>query len=192
MQAEGLDRVTMRRLAGDWHERLIRVLFSYTHILFDQPGLAQSALVTRPNGPAYLSLAEGILALLSAGGVAPSRAAWAVDLLLHFATSTAAEQGTRQRAIDADDEEDALVAALRDAPADTFPHIAALGPELMSGEGPDRLRWGFSVLINGIVATSRPAEAGSASGSLSAVQQLAAAIGAAVVTTVYFSQQAPA
>ena len=34
-----------------------------------------------------------------------------------------------------------------------------------------------------------PAEAGSASGALSAVQQLAAAIGSAVVTTVYFSQQ---
>jgi hypothetical protein len=81
-----------------------------------------------------------------------------VDLLLHFATSTAAEQGTRHRAIDADDEEDALVAALRDAPASTFPHIAALGPELMSGEGPDRLRWGFRVLINGIAATPRPGE----------------------------------
>ena len=198
MQAEGLDRVTMRRLAqeldtgpaslyvylrntaelhaamleellsrvdltpvaaaGDWQERLIQVLFSYTYILFGQPGLAQSALVTRPNGPAYLSLAEGILALLSAGGVPPSRAAWAVDLLLHFATSTATEQGTRQRAIDADDEVDAVVAALRDAPAASFPHIAALGPELMSGEGPDRLRWGFSVLINGIVQTPRPEE----------------------------------
>ena len=35
-----------------------------------------------------------------------------------------------------------------------------------------------------------PAEAGSASGALSAVQQLAAAIGAAVVTTVYFTQRA--
>jgi Major Facilitator Superfamily len=35
-----------------------------------------------------------------------------------------------------------------------------------------------------------PGEAGSASGSLSAVQQLAAAIGSAVVTTVYFSQRA--
>jgi EmrB/QacA subfamily drug resistance transporter len=44
----------------------------------------------------------------------------------------------------------------------------------------------FDVAI-GDVATS---EAGSASGSLSAVQQLAAAIGSAVVTTVYFSQAA--
>jgi AcrR family transcriptional regulator len=200
MQAEGLDRVTMRRLAqeldtgaaslyvyvrstaelhaamleqllgrvdlspvaapGDWRDRLIELLSSYTSILFRQPGLAQSVLVTRPSGPAYLSLAEGILALLSAGGVPPARAAWAVDLLLHFATSTAAEQGTRHRAADADDDQKALAAALREAPALTFPHIAALSAELLSGAGPDRLSWGFRVLINGIVQTPRPEEPG--------------------------------
>jgi AcrR family transcriptional regulator len=201
MQAEGLDRVTMRRLAqeldtgaaslyvyvrntaelhaamldellsavdlspvtaaGDWRERLIAVLWSYTRILLEQPGLAPSVLVTRPSGPAYLSLAEGILALLSAGRVPADRAAWAVDLLLHFATSTAAEQGTRQRAVDASDEEDALAAALRTAPAVTYPHLAALGvDELMSGPGPDRLTWGFNVLINGVLQTPRPVPPG--------------------------------
>ena len=197
MQAEGLNRVTMRRLAqeldtgaaslyvyvrntaelhaamleellgqvdlspvtaaGDWRDRLVKVLWSYTRILFEQPGLAQSVLVTRPSGPAYLGLAEGILALLAAGGVPADRAAWAVDLLLHFATSTAVEQGTRERAVEAGDEEDALAAALREAPTDTFPHIAALGmEELLSGPGEDRLTWGFGVLINGILQTPRP------------------------------------
>ena len=195
MQAEGLDRVTMRRLAqeldtgaaslyvyvrntaelhaamleqllgqvdlspvtaaGDWRDRLIKILTSYTSILFGQPGLAQSVLVTRPSGPAYLSLAEAILALLSAGGVPSARAAWAVDLLLHFATSTAAEQCTRHRTAGADEDEDALAEALRDAPSDTFPQIAALGAELMSGTGPDRLTWGFRVLISGIAQTPR-------------------------------------
>ena len=196
MQAEGLDKVTMRRLAreldtgaaslyvyvrntaelhaamleqllgqvdlspvtaeGDWRDRLIEILTSYTIILFGQPGLAQSVLVTRPSGPAYLSLAEAILALLSVGEVPPARAAWAVDILLQFATSTAAEQGTRHQADDADDEQDALAEALREAPADTFPQIAALGPELLSGAGPDRLNWGFHVLISGITQTPRP------------------------------------
>ena len=205
MQAEGLDRVTMRRVAqemdtgaaslyvylrntaelhaamldqllrdvdlgpvtalGDWRERLMEVLWSYTLILFGQPGLAQSALMTRPSGPAYLGLAEGVLALLAAGGVPPDRAAWAVDLLLHFATSTAAEQGTRERAIDARDEEDALVTALRNAPAETYPHIAALGAgQLMSGTGQDRLRWGYQVLLTGILQTPRP-EPGARPGS---------------------------
>jgi AcrR family transcriptional regulator len=201
MQADGLDRVTMRRLAqeldtgpaslyvyvrntaelhaamleellgqvdlspvtaaGDWRERLIQVLWSYTGILFEQPGLAQSVLVTRPSGPAYLGLADGILALLSAGGVPSGRAAWAVDLLLHFATSTAAEQGTRSRAPGARDEEDLLAVALREAPSRAYPNIAAVGvDELMSGAGPDRLTWGFRVLITGILQTPRPQEPG--------------------------------
>ena len=195
MRAEGLDRVTMRRIAaeldtgaaslyvyvrntaelhaamlekllgqidlspvtaaGDWQERLIEVLTTYTAILFEHPGLAQSALVTRPSGPAYFGLVEAILALLSAGGVSPDRASWAMDLLLHVATATAVEHGTRERAIDTSDEEDALAAALRDVPADRFPHIAAIGAtELMSGPG--RLGWGFRVLINGVIHTPRP------------------------------------
>jgi EmrB/QacA subfamily drug resistance transporter len=46
----------------------------------------------------------------------------------------------------------------------------------------------FDIALGGI----DPDEAGSASGSLSAVQQLAAGIGSAVVTTVYFHSGAPA
>src|ERR1019366_8404752 len=87
---------------GNWRDRLVTVLWSYVRVLTEPPELAQSALVTRPSGPGYLNLVDGLLALLDAG-VSADRASWAVDLLLHFATSTAAEQGTRQRAIDAGD-----------------------------------------------------------------------------------------
>jgi EmrB/QacA subfamily drug resistance transporter len=48
----------------------------------------------------------------------------------------------------------------------------------------------FSSIYDVAIGDVAPAEAGSASGSLSAVQQLAAAVGSAVVTTVYFSQRA--
>jgi EmrB/QacA subfamily drug resistance transporter len=48
----------------------------------------------------------------------------------------------------------------------------------------------FSSIYDVAIGDVAPDEAGSASGSLSAIQQLAAAIGSAVVTTVYFSQQA--
>ncbi len=196
MEAEGLDKVTMRRLAqeldtgaaslyvyvrntaelhaamveqlldqvelsparphGSWRERLTAVLQSYTVLLIQQPGLAPSVLVTRPSGPAYLRLLETVIGLLVEGGVPAGRAAWAVDLLLHLATSTAAEQNTRQRSLDAADEQHALDVALLEAPADSFPHIAGLGAELLSGSGPDRLRWAFDVLLTGIERTPRP------------------------------------
>jgi AcrR family transcriptional regulator len=191
MRAEGLGRVTMRRLAqqldtgaaslyvyvrntaelhalmldellagldlaaeGSWRDRLVTVLWSYVSVLVEHPELAQSALVTRPSGPGYLTLVDGLLALLDIE-VPADRAAWGVDLLLHFATATAAEQGTRQRAIDASEEEDRLAEVIAGASAARYPHIAALGLDLLSGPGPDRLTWGFHVLINGILQTPR-------------------------------------
>ncbi|MFJ1705612.1 TetR/AcrR family transcriptional regulator [Kitasatospora sp. NPDC088346] len=195
MRAEGLDRVTMRRLAqqldtgpaslyvyvrntaelhaavlddllgtvdlapagaAGWRDRLVRVLGSYVEVLFEHPALARSALVARPSGEHYLDLVETVLALLAEGGVPPGRAAWALDLLLQYATATAAEQATRGRAADAGAEWDALAAALRDATGPRHPQIAALGPLLLSGTGRARLDWGFQVLISGALAAPDP------------------------------------
>ncbi|MGW7001583.1 TetR/AcrR family transcriptional regulator [Streptomyces sp. NPDC054933] len=195
MRAEGLQRVTMRRLAmeldtgpaslyvyvantaelhaaileellgavdlgpvaaeGDWRERLAAVLGSYTRVLFEHPSLAHSALVARPSGPNYLALVEAILALLHEGGVPDEQAAWGVDVLLQVATATAAEQSNRDRSIDAEDEHNALVQALRDASADTYPRIAALGDDLLSGTPEARLTWMFRMVINGTLTTPR-------------------------------------
>jgi hypothetical protein len=144
------------KAGGDWRERLGQVLSSYTAVLFEYPGLARSALVARPFGRYYLNLIEALLALLAEGCVPADRAAWGVDLLLQFATATAAEQSTRNAAPDAQDEMDALTAAVHDVSALTHPHLAALAEELLSGTGETRLAWGFHVLINGILQTGRP------------------------------------
>jgi predicted MFS family arabinose efflux permease len=50
----------------------------------------------------------------------------------------------------------------------------------------------FGTIFDIALGDIDPAEAGSASGSLTAVQQLANGIGSAVVTTVYFHSGAPA
>ena len=196
MRAEGLERVTMRRLAqeldtgpaslyvyvrntaelhaavldellgavdlapvraaGDWRDRLTGVLTSYIGVLFEHPALARSALLARPSGRHYLDLVEGILQLLNEGGLPPARAAWALDLLLQFATATAAEQSTRDQSGNAQDEWDALTAALRGASRERHPRIAALGTELLGGTGPARLAWGFQALIGGVLAAPEP------------------------------------
>ncbi|MEU0430878.1 TetR/AcrR family transcriptional regulator [Streptomyces sp. NPDC006290] len=197
MRAEGLPRVTMRRLAqeldtgpaslyvyvrntaelhaavlddllggvdlgparadGDWRDRLVKVLTSYTAVLFEHPGLARSALVARPSGERYLDLAEALLSLLDEGGVPGDRAAWGIDLLLQFATATAAEHSAGEKGtVDTEGEWAALAAAVRGASRERHPHVAALGADLLSGPGVARLNWGFHVLINGVVLTPRP------------------------------------
>lgn len=195
LRAEGLERVTMRRLAkeldtgpmslyvyvrdvqelhaallddllgevdlapvaaaGDWRDRLWAVLLSYIDVLAAQPNLAKLALVARLSGPRYLALVDGVLALLLAGGAEPARAAWAVDLLLQFATSTATEQGTRWAESRTGADHDALAQAVRTADPAHYPHIAELGESLLSGHGA-RWRWGYDVLLSGIVAVPVP------------------------------------
>ncbi|RNG24095.1 TetR/AcrR family transcriptional regulator [Streptomyces botrytidirepellens] len=198
MRVEGLERVTMRRLAqeldtgpaslyvyvrntaelhaavldellagvdlspaaaeGDWRERLVRILMSYTELLFEHPGLARSAVAARPFGKNFLNLTEAVLALLHEGGVVPDRAAWLIDVLLQFCTATAAEHAWRGPDEDGHNEEDweALAAGLMGASERTHPRIAALGPRLLSGSPQERLVWGFHVLINGVAHTPVP------------------------------------
>ncbi|MFI0815253.1 TetR/AcrR family transcriptional regulator [Streptomyces sp. NPDC021098] len=198
MRAEGLERVTMRRLAreldtgpaslyvyvrntaelhaavldellagvdlgpvtaeGAWRDRLVRILLSYTELLFEHPGLARSAVSARPFGKHFLNLIEAVLALLHEGGIAPDRAAWLVDSLLQYGTATAAEHASRGADEDRHNEEDweAMAAGVMGASERTHPRIAALGPLLLSGSPRERLIWGFQVLINGAAHTPVP------------------------------------
>ncbi|MGW4378049.1 TetR/AcrR family transcriptional regulator [Streptomyces albidoflavus] len=199
MREEGLEKVTMRRLAqeldtgpaslyvyvantaalhaavldallgdvdlsggdegGDWREQLHVVLRSYTLVLFAYPQLARSALVARPSGENYLRLVERVLVLLSRGGAGREQAAWGVDKLLQNATATAAEQATRENDPGATDEWNATVHALGAASEATHPAISAHMPALVGGSPEERFRWGFDVLLNGILATPAPAVA---------------------------------
>jgi AcrR family transcriptional regulator len=142
--------------AGDWRDRLGKVLRSYARVLFEYPGLAQSALVARPSGENYLRLVESLLALLSEGGVPKGQAAWGIDVLLQFVTATAAEHAASEPGADAvPGEWEATAAAVRKVSADTHPRLAELGDELFEGPGEARLGWGIRVLINGIASTPR-------------------------------------
>ena len=142
---------------SDWQQELITLLTSYMLMLFAYPSLARSALSLRPSGPQYLRLIDSALALLRAGGVPERQAAWGVDLLLQYAVATAAEQGTRSESTETGDEEHALAAVLRTVSTQEYPHIAAVGPELLSGTERERLDWALRSLIRGIASTPAPA-----------------------------------
>jgi len=147
---------TAQPASGTWRERLKALLARYLGVLFAHPEIARMTLVTHPSGPNYLALLDALLALLAAGGVPDREAAWAVDLLLLFVTAVAAEQGTRQASAQAAAEDSALAVALVTVDARSYPQIARLGSELLSGAGIDRFAWALDALLAGILGTPRP------------------------------------
>ncbi|MFF5176125.1 TetR/AcrR family transcriptional regulator [Micromonospora sp. NPDC000089] len=197
MREEGLERVTMRRLAAEldtgpaslyvylqnmaelhgaildellaeldlpapggavdrWRDDLLRLLTGYTELLIRHPSLARSVLTLRPSGSNYVRLIDTLLGLLHAGGVPVTQAAWGVDLLLQHATATAAEQGTRDQAVDAADEQHVLVSALGEVEEGDHPNVVRARDELFSGTGTQRLAWMFDVLVTGIATVPTP------------------------------------
>lgn len=74
--------MNIRAQGATWRERLVAVLVSYTEVLYEHPGLARTAMLTRPSGPNSLNVWEALLGLLDEGGSAVGEAAWGADLLL--------------------------------------------------------------------------------------------------------------
>jgi AcrR family transcriptional regulator len=139
--------------SGPWRERLRAVLTGYARVLFEHPEIARMTMTTHPAGPNYFSLVESILDLLSEAGVSDEAAAWAVDLLLSAVTGDAVEHGSHESTDGVD--LSIMAAAIAIAPSETYPRIARLGDEMLSGTGIDRFNWGLDVLINGILSTPR-------------------------------------
>lgn len=140
---------------GSWRDRLQALLTSYLGVLFEYPEIARMVMATQPSGPNYLRLGDRILGLLAEGGVPDREAAWAVDLVLHFATSHAVERGSRPSSEKEAAEFSSLEEAIATIDATQYPNIARLGGEILSG-GPGRFQWGLDVLLAGFLSTPRP------------------------------------
>jgi AcrR family transcriptional regulator len=140
---------------GTWRDRVKQVLTRYMLVLYEYPEIARMTLTTHLSGPNYLALLEHILALLQEGGMPDREAAWAVDLLLLYATANAAEHSTRESSAQAADEDAVFVAVITSADASRYPHVARLGDELFSGSGLERFQWGIDVLLAGALNLPR-------------------------------------
>jgi hypothetical protein len=138
---------------GNWRDRLTALLGSYLRVLYDGSGLAQLALTIIPTGPNALRLFEALLDLLLEGGIHPTVAAWAVDLLTLHVVAVAAEQSVHR---DQNFTLGPVYQAINAASAKDYPRVHALREEMLSGEdlqsdGHERFNWGIDVLINGIL-----------------------------------------
>ncbi len=142
---------------GPWKDRLAAVLGSYAKVLFEYPSIARMSIFTRPSGANSLRVLETLLALLDEGGVEPEAAAWGTDLLLQYATATAAEHGTRDQQVETADEETDVELALAGVTVDAYPRLYMVREVLLAGEGTQRFRWGIDVLLAGLTHADNPA-----------------------------------
>lgn len=146
---------------GPWPEQLEALLRDYAQVLFTYPGLARSALLSRPTGPHAVRLYDRVLGVLLDGGLMVDRAAWGVDLLLQYVTGIAAEHsapapGDMNAPPDGAAQMNLLSRALRAADPAQTPHIAAHVDAVLSGEPGQRFTWAIRALIAGIAVTPTP------------------------------------
>jgi AcrR family transcriptional regulator len=133
-----------------WQDRLASVIASYVQVLFEFPSVARLSVFTRPTGPNSLRMFETLLTLLNEGGVEPGAAAWGADLLVLYATSTAAEHSTREENPGTPDDESDMALALSEVSADVYPRLHELRDTLLAGAPTERFRWGIDVILSGL------------------------------------------
>jgi AcrR family transcriptional regulator len=148
-----LERVSTpvtRRRRG-WRARLKSVLECYIRVLMATPGLAQLALRTIASGPSSLRVIEALLDALEDGGLDPATAAWAVDLLLLYATAVGAEHSRPEAA----KRMGPITRALSLVSREDFPRVYGAREELLSGKGEERFEWAVETLIAGVLHNRR-------------------------------------
>jgi AcrR family transcriptional regulator len=149
-----------------WQEQVKQVMRDAERVLARHPGAARLALARIPATENALVSAEGLLAILRAGGVPDQMAAYAIDVLNLFTTATAFEASLYLAAGSTEESMQAQFGQLREyfeaLPADRFPNLVALAGAMVSGSGDERFEFGLEILVSGIAAAARRAAGGTA------------------------------
>jgi AcrR family transcriptional regulator len=147
-----------------WQEQ-IRELATTMHRTFvAHRDIAAVSLANIPTGPHALRVADGMLAILLAGGVPPRVAGWFLDRVALYIAADAYEGSLyekRQKASGLPPEEfmTEYVGGIRsfyeNLPPDRFPALSANVDALMGGDGDERFGFGLDMMIRSL-ATYAP------------------------------------
>jgi AcrR family transcriptional regulator len=164
-----LDQLVVNRIAASigvpepdperWEE-LVRDMGRATLAAYRaHPGSARASLGLVPTEQGALLQAEGLMAVLIAGGIAPQLAAWFGDLIALYTGALAFEEAIwidRARSGDGPQSEDDAVSAIREVfealPVDRFPILTSMAGVMVNGGGEERFEFGLDVLIAGLKA----------------------------------------
>lgn len=161
---EELHSLMLDRVAGEltvpapdparWQDQIRQLARSMLRLMESYPGIARVPIANVPTGPNSLRMAEGMLAILRAGGVPDRAAAMACDILPLYVTATAFEASVyAERGTTEEDHAD-RIAEMREyfaaLPPDRFPNIVALAVPLTSGAGEERFEFGLDLMLRGL------------------------------------------
>ncbi|WP_051221649.1 TetR/AcrR family transcriptional regulator [Conexibacter woesei] len=149
-----------------WQEPLKELLRRMRKVIGAHQDLAYIMLGRVPTGPNALAGAEGMLAILDAGGITGRLAAQTVDLLALFVASVTYEDAIRRRLIGTVQEAEVYVeqvgAYLRALPGDRFPMLNRLADVLTTFDEDTEdagFEFALDVQIRGIAALAAQARA---------------------------------
>ena len=141
-----------------WMTQLKEVAREMRRVFASHGDLARATFGRIPLGENALNGAEGMLALMRAGGISDRVAAMVVDLLSLYVMGVAYEDSlTAMNATTADDLTGFITEMRRyfaSLPGERFPNTVALAEELTAGDRDERFEFGLEILLRGLLAVS--------------------------------------
>jgi AcrR family transcriptional regulator len=141
-----------------WMTQLKEVAREMRRVFASHGDLARATFGRIPLGENALNGAEGMLALMRAGGISDRVAAMVMDLLSLYVMGVAYEDSlTAMNATTADDLTRFITEMRRyfaSLPGERFPNTVALAEELTAGDREERFEFGLEVLLRGLLAVS--------------------------------------
>ena len=139
-----------------WKEQVTQLWSDCRAVLAGAGDIARYSLGRVPMGPNALRISELTMSVLRSGGVPDQAVAWAVDVVGKFDTANAVEDAVTadlaRKGRDPQEYYDQVHRYFAGLPADRFPITAMLVPQLMTGTGDERFRFGLELLVGGLAA----------------------------------------
>lgn len=140
-----------------WREQLESLLTAFRDAMDRHPGIARVPLANIPTGPNATRAADHVLGLLRAAGIPERSAAWFIDVVFLYVNAAAYETSIY---VAGQEDEAAIQQAVHEhftrLDHAAYPHLTALLPDLMDGDGDERFAFGLRLMINGLLGTEPP------------------------------------
>ena len=143
---------------GIWREQIHQMMRGLRAVLVSHRDAALAGLGRIPTSPKVLAAAEVLVAVMRAGGLSDRVVALGLDQLILLVSATAFEDGLMEHSGASAEEigryHADVHAFYEGLPAERFPVLASIAPDMTGPDGDERFEFGLSALIAGLEALS--------------------------------------